>query len=400
MPIYFYKAKKKTAETVAGQVAAESKESAVEKIIQMGLTPITVEEGSSGGRAARKNGRVSSKELYFFSRQLVILIKAGVPILRALEIIADQIRNLFFQQIVRNVHFEIKEGRSFSEALAQYPRVFSSLYVVMVKAGEESGRLKETVNDMASYQRRQVEILSKVRTALAYPLFMATFGAATVVFTLTYVMPRIAGIFSNLNQTLPAPTLFVMRLSAFLLEYWWALLLGGVLIAAGLGQWNKTQAARMLKSRLTLRLPWLGEFFIKLELARFCRTLELLLKSGIPILRAIQLSTPIVDNVIIKSELQRCQQELAAGKSFGNQIRGISFVPPIVGHLVSVGEESGSLDSSLHEISQAFEQETDEAIKVMTTFLEPLMIVLIGGSIGFLIIAMLLPVFQLDVFAR
>lgn len=401
MPVFQYKAKNKSAETVYGQVIADHREAAIEKVNELGLLPVHVEDQVVTRRQKQRFmiRRVGSRDLYFFSRQLVILLKAGVPILQSLDIIAAQIKDWHFKDIVQNVRLDIKEGTSFSNALSAYPEVFSGVYVAMAKAGEESGTLKETVAEMAAYQQRQAAFNSKVRTALAYPLFMLVFGIGTVVFILTFVMPKITGLFTHLNQALPVPTVIVMKLSVFFLEYWmWLALLILVFITV-MNQAEKSSAFRIFKSRLKLNTPFLGDFLLKVELARFCRAFELLIKSGLPILRALHLAVPLIGNQVMRDELAQCEDDLAAGKAFGESIKKIKILPPIAGHLIAVGEESGSIVISLHEIAEAFEQETEETMTIMTTYLEPLMIIVVGGIVGLIVIAMLLPIFQLDVFA-
>ena len=210
-----------------GKIIADSKEDAVEKIHQLGLLPIVVEEGVFSAEQKKTirpgRGKVKAKELYFFSRELVNLLKSGIIITRALEIISIQMKSLYFQDVIQNIRYGIQDGKAFSDCLAEYPKIFSSLYVTMVKAGEESGNLKSTVADIAEYLRKQGEIASKVKTAIAYPILMLIFGIGTIFFILTYVMPQITGLFVNLGQELPLPTIVVMQLSNFLIK-WWAYL--------------------------------------------------------------------------------------------------------------------------------------------------------------------------------
>lgn len=404
MPIYNYKAKLKNAETVLGEVEAQTKQEAVDKINQMGLTAVHVAEAGHANvekaAAAVRPRRISSKELYLFSRQLANLTRSGIPILRTLELIGNQNKNSYFKYVIENIRAGVREGRNFSDCLAEYPKIFSNLYVVMVKAGEESGNLKETVSDMANYLQEQEEIASKVRSAAAYPIFMLLFGIGTLIYMLTGVLPKITEIFSNFNQELPVPTQIVIAISDFLIHQWMWVVLAVVLLVAAVLQWDKTKSGRLYKSQVKLHLPLFGPFWLKAELARFCRTLQLLLKSGIPIVRAIQLSIPIVENDVIQAELQKCQDDLLAGRSLGLSLKDAKYVPPMLGDLIIVGEESGSLSSTLNDISRTYEQETNETIKLMTTLIEPAMILLVGSMLGMIVIAMLLPIFQLDVFAR
>ncbi len=402
MPVFQYKAKKKNAETVSGHILAADKNDAVDKINQLGLVPMTIKDESQSfsERDFLRRGKVSTQELFVFSRQLVNLLKAGVSLLRALEIITAQIKNRHFQLVVQNIRYGLKEGKSFSEALAEYPHIFSFLYITLVKAGEESGHLRETILDMAEYLRRQEEIASKVRTALAYPILMALLGAGTVIFILTFVMPKMMNLYENFKQTLPVSTTFLIGLSVFLLNHAASIIVGVVFFFFIFQKWGNTKQGKRFKSQIKLKVPYLGNFLLHIELARFCRTLELLLKSGVTIVRAMQLSIPIINNDLIREQLMKCQEDLIAGRSLSQSIKEKSLIPSMMGDLISVGEESGNLSETIHDIAESYEQETNEIIKIMTTLLEPLMILTIGLIVGFIVMAMLLPIFQLDVLAR
>lgn len=401
MPSFQYKAKRKNAETVVGNIFAGTKEEAVEKVHQLGLIPVSVVSNTPEEvrPADIRWGRVAQKELYLFTRQLTNLTRAGVPILRALDIIGRQQRNAFFRQIIRDLHARIQQGSSLSEALQVYPKVFNGLYVTMIRAGEESGRLKEVASELASYLKRQGELFSKVRTAVTYPVFMLIFGILTVFFILTYALPRITVLYDNLNQALPAPTVIVMQVSSFLINWWYVLLIAAAVLAGVAKKAETSESLQHLINEIKLRMPLFGELFLKLELSRFCRTMELLLASGVPITRALKLSIPLVRQRVIQEELTGCQEDLIAGKSFGQSLQKSSRIPEMFGQLISVGEESGSLTETMGDIAGSYEQDTEESIKHMTTLLEPLMIVLIGGIVGFIIFAMLLPIFQMDIFA-
>ena len=401
MPNFFYKAKNQHAETVSGQIYAEDRNDAIDRLHRMGFVPVSVDEkelqGSPG--VVGRPGPIRSADIFLFSRQLVSLIKAGITLLRALEIIEQQNKRAAVRRLIGSLRSGVKGGRSLSDCLAQYPRQFSPLYISMVRAGEESGRLKEAITAVVDHQRRDEEVASKVRMAMAYPLLMLVFGAGTIVFILTNVMPKITGVFLDLKQTLPVPTLLVMQASDFLI-HWWAWLIGGtVLLILAVQQYCQMPAGRRLWHRGLLRLPVVGDFFLKLEMARFCRAVKLLIQSGIPIVRAIQIAIPVVGNIPIQNELRHCQSELIAGRSFGQTVRQSRIIPSMVGHLLSVGEESGSLVDTLGDIAESFENETNERIKILTNLLEPLLIVVVGSVVGFIVVAMLLPIFELNVFA-
>ena len=402
MPAYVYKAKKESSETVTGKIDAENQDEAIELIHDLGLLPVTVEESTSDGRLIHqiKHVKVKNKETYVFSRQMASLIKSGVPLLQALEVISRQTKNKTFADTIQDISLGVRNGRSLSFCLSDYPDIFSLLYISMIKAGEESGNLREMFLRMAEYQKNQEEIVSKVRSATAYPAFMLVIGIATVVFILTFVMPKISVMFKDLGQNLPWPTQVVLAISNVIrtagLWGFCALLFLGVLI----NRWVQTQRGRVAVSRAVLVIPFVRTFFLRMDLARFCRTLALLLKSGLPILRAIEVAVPTLDNSFVKRDILLCMQGLTAGDSLGMCLKRSNIIPDMVSQLIAVGEESGSLIESLNDIAESYEQEINESTKFMTTLLEPIMILSIGVVVGFIVFAMLLPIFQMDLLAH
>lgn len=402
MPAYIYKAKKESAETVTGQVSAENQDEALELIHQLGLLPISVEESTSAGQLVRqiKNAKVKGKEVYLFSKQLASLIKSGVPLLQALEVIARQTKNQTFARAIGDIMTNVRNGRSLSSSLSDYPQIFSTLYVAMVRAGEESGNLREMLSRMAEHQKSQEEISSKVRSALTYPVFMLLIGISTVIFILTFVMPKLSVMFKDLGQDLPWPTMVVLGISHAIRTagIWGAV--AAVFVVLLISRWSQSQQGRLAVSRIVLAFPFLRTFFLRVDLARFCRTLALLLKSGLPILRSIEVAVPTLDNSFVKRDILACVQGLTAGNSLGSCLRQSSIIPDMMSQLITVGEESGSLTESLGDIADSYEQDINESVKFMTTLLEPIMILSVGVVVGFIVFAMLLPIFQMDLMAR
>lgn len=402
MPAYVYKAKKESAETVTGTIDAENQDEAIELIHDLGLLPVTVEESTADGQLVReiKHTKVKGKETYIFSRQLASLIKSGVPLLQALDVISRQTKNKTFVRAIEDINFGIRNGRSFSSCLSDYPQIFSSLYVSMVRVGEESGSLREMLARMADHQKKQEEIVSKVRAATAYPAFMLLIGVATVIFILTFVMPKISVMFKDLGQNLPWPTQVVLAVSQVIrgAGVWGMCAL--LILVALINRWVQTPRGRVAISHAVLVVPFLRQFFLRMDLARFCRTLALLLHSGLPILRAIEVAVPTLDNNFVKRDILRCVQGLTAGDSLGTCLKQSTVIPDMVSQLIAVGEESGSLIESLNDVAESYEQEISESTKLMTTLLEPVMILSIGIVVGFIVFAMLLPIFQMDILAR
>jgi len=405
--LYRYRAKKGPSEIVEDILEAFSESDALEKINAAGLVAIKIEECVAQAQpaqqqpapAAKKSRiRIKSSEITVFSRQLSSLLKAGVPILRSLNIIAEQSENRNLKTAIAHIHDAVKNGASFSSTLAEFPRVFAPVYVAMIRSGETSGALPEVLLRITEYRQRQEEVASRFRMAIAYPILMMLVGTGTIIFMLTFVIPRLLNIFTSLGQELPLPTRIIIALSNWLRNWWvWAVLFLAIILFM---RAVRTSAGRRVISRLTLILPVFGTLAVKIELHRFARTLSLLLRSGIPILRGLDIAIPVVSNTVLRDMLTASHKELEQGGSFGKTLKSSKVFPVFMSNLVIVGEESGKLNDALAEVANAYEREADEAIKIMTNLLEPVMILLMGLVVGFIVIAMLLPIFEMNILVR
>jgi general secretion pathway protein F len=302
--------------------------------------------------------------------------------------------------MVQNIHKKVEDGTPFSAVLSEYPRIFSSLYIAMVRAGEDSGQMPDVLLKISDYRVKQEEMLGRIRMAMAYPVLMALVGIGTVIFMFTMVMPRLMRIYNDMGQNLPLPTKLLLAITRGLRESWpMILIILAAAVLAGL-QASRTKSGRNLISLFKLRMPVFGAFLVKAELARFARTLELLLRSGIPILRALGIAIPVVSNEIIKDRLTSSYRQLEQGGTLGRSLRETTVVPVFMSNLISVGEESGKLIDSLSELAAAYERDTDESIRILGSLLEPVMILIMGLIVGFIVMAMLLPIFQINVMVR
>ena len=423
MPRFAYKAKKGPSEFVSGVIEAASQEAAVDQLSDQGLLPLSIEETKGEAKqpqstepaAASKRakpeiiseptieivkpnifGRIKSSEITIFSRQLASLLKAGVPILKSLWIISEQSENPRFRKVMTHAREDVQNGKSLSSVLSQYPKLFPPIYIAMVRTGEDSGTLQETLMRVATYRQRQEEILSRVRTAMAYPVLMALTGAGTVIFMLTFVVPKLMTLFSSMGSQLPLPTRILVNLSGFFHQKWLLGLSGLVIMVLILFLRYNGKLAKVLWSQWSLNIPIVKDFVMKAELARFSRTMELLIKSGIPILRAIEITGPVLSNTVLSGKFVKILSEITGGGSLGKSMRQANVFPLFMSNLVMVGEESGKLDEAMEEIANFYERETDEAIRILTSLLEPLMILVMGAVVGFIVIAMLLPMFELN----
>ena len=405
MTNYNYRAKKGLQEIVNGTIEAASEKEAIEKISALGYIPMHLEEAKGGQKAPvpvapKPGGRIKGSQITIFSRQLSSLLKSGVPILSAINIIREQSENVNFKAVLYDIYNVIKNGGTFSSALEAYPRYFSVLYIAMVRTGENSGALAASLLRIADYRAKQEELLSRFRMAMAYPILMALVGVATVVFMLTFVMPRLMGIFSNLGQNLPLPTRILLAISQGLRHWWPGIILSITAVILIIKQQLKTKMGRLSWSILKLHIPIFGNFALKADLACFSRTLELLIKSGLPILSALQISVQVLNNEVIREKLLKSHQDLEQGGSFGRSMKDSKLLPLFMVNLISVGEESGNLASALAEVADSYERDTDEMIRIMSSLLEPLMILVMGLIVGFIVVAMLLPIFEINMMAK
>lgn len=402
MPSYIYRAKKDATSAITGQISASNEQDALETIHQLGLIPVSIEESSTDGVLISdiREVKIKTKELYLFSKQLGSMLKSGVPLLKALAVLSEQTDNAYLSRIFSEICFGVKSGRTFSSCLTDYPAVFSAMYVAMIKAGEEVGRLWQMLGSMADYLKAQDEFSSKVRSAMIYPAFMLIIGTCTVIFILTFVMPKMALIFKDAGQALPWPTRVVLSVSHWVQTSGLWAFCGLILAAGALGRFRSTLRGSIIAGQLVLNLPLVRDFVLKVDLARFTRTMALLLESGLPIVRAMELAVPTVHNPQLKRDLLLCIQDLTGGESMGKCLGRSALIAPMVVQLIAVGEETGSLQGALRDIAESYEAEVNESTRAMTTVLEPAMILLVGTVVGFIVFAMLLPIFSMDIMAN
>ena len=408
MPVYEYKAFDRTGRNVAGIIDAESSLAARQKLRGTGVFPVEVNETSARGRDASARSpsfsgvltRVKPGELSATTRQLSILLGAGLPLVSALETLLTQLRNPTFKRVLAQVKESVNEGISLADSLSQHPRVFSPVYINMVRSGEASGSLDVVLDRLAEFGENQEALRGRFKAALAYPIFMSCVGTLILFFLITFIIPNITRIFADMQQTLPLPTIALIGLSRFLQGFWW-LVLGG-LLAAGLliRQFKRTPKGQGLWDEFKIRSPILGPIHRKMAMARFGRTLGSLLQSGVPLLTALQIVRNIVNNRLIAEVLDGAVEEIQEGKTLAAPLSRSRWFPPIMIQMITVGEQSGELEKMLHKIADMYEGEMETRILAVTSMLEPAMILLMGVIIGFVVISILLPIFEMNQLIR
>jgi general secretion pathway protein F len=405
MPRFIYKAKSGPSGIKKGIIEADNQRHAVLKLSRMGLFILSVEEETAA--FMNKSGPrflffkpVSLRALSNFTRQLSNLLDSGLTMLNALGVLIQQNEDTYLCQVISNIRNDIKDGSTFSSALLKYPRVFSSLYVNMVSSGEVSGSLEEVLRRLSDFMEKDEENISKLRSSMAYPVLMAVVGSVTIFVLLTFIAPRLTDIFIDLDQALPLPTKILMWVSSFLAAFWHAILIGTILGVISFNRWSRTGEGKAVLDRLKIRIPLTGVFIKKVEITRFSRTLATLIGNGAPVIQALSIAAGTVENICIKKDIERARQDVAEGSSLSAGIRKSKNFPSMIANMIAVGEESGTIERALFTIADSYDIEIDRAIKAITSLVEPGLILVMGLVVGFIVIAMLLPIFQLNMMVR
>ncbi|MFA4982298.1 MAG: type II secretion system F family protein [Candidatus Omnitrophota bacterium] len=401
MPKFIYEAKKSPTEHIKGSLVADTKAAAIQKISQMGLFLVSIGEeddilSKSAGGGSYFFYRVSLKDITDFTRQLSDLLESGLTIVKALEILYNQTGNKTLKKVIEDVREVCVSGKSLSEALARHPKVFSNLFVSMIRSGETGGAMENILMRLSDFNEKQLDIQTKIKTALAYPVLMSLVGLATIIVLMTFVIPKMTVMFSDLGQAMPLPTQALLLISGLIRDYWW-LILGFVFaIAMTVMKVYKTRDGRLAIDKFKLNLPIAGQLTRKVEIARFSRTLATLLENGVPILESLKVVSETIENALMRRDIEETYNAVREGSSLANGLHRSQTIPPAVINMISIGEEGGHLEKSLFKVAQGYERESDEAIKIMMSLLEPLIILTLGLVVGFIVIAMLLPIFEIN----
>lgn len=339
--------------------------------------------------------RVKQKDLVLFSRQLSTLIGAGVPIVQGLTILVEQIENPAFKKVITSVREDIESGTSITEALSRHPTVFGELYVNMVKAGELGGILDIILERLSAYQESAAALRGKIRAAMIYPAVIALVAGGVTTFLMVVVVPMFVKIFQQVGAELPLPTQILLAVSNFLKRYLVFLIIGLIAFVVGLRQYYKTEAGSMYIDTLLLRLPLFGPLLRKVAVAKFTRTFGTLVKSGVPILQALDTVAKTSGNRVVEKAVLAAKDAIREGERISDPLKASGVFPPMVTQMISVGEETGNLDAMLSKIADFYEQEVDAAVSGLTSLIEPVVVVFMGVIIGAIAVAMYMPMFQL-----
>jgi len=399
MPKFKYEAMDSTGQEVTGTIEASGESAAVSSLRDQGYRPFEVNEISDGGFELNipfiSGPPVDQQEVALFTRQMATLLDAGLPLLRAVNIMKDQLDNEDFKDILDQVSQDIKGGASFSEALERHPDVFENLYVNMVKAGEVGGVMEAVLQRLADFAEKAQELRTKIKSATMYPAIMFCIAILVVVFLLIFVLPTFIDLFTEMGVELPLPTRIVISISDFL-QHRWYVVLGMVFGASYAGKWYYgTDKGEYNIDKLKINLPVFGSLFRKVATARFTRTLATLVRSGVPILQAIDIVQDTIGNRVVAETMNEVRDSISEGDTISEPLHESGVFAPMVTHMISVGEETGSLDEMLGRIADTYEMQVEEMVEGLSSMLEPILILFMGIMVGTIVMAMFFPMFQL-----
>ena len=411
MPVYQYRGYRNDGGSATGIIDAENAKVARLKLRKDGVFPTDVIEQGGAARpqdatsptAAYRPGRfpsLSANDLALMTRQFATLLVAGLPLVDALGVLVDQADKKLIKALFADIREQIRGGKALSAALELHGRYFSPIYVHMVRAGEASGALDQILFRLAEFLEKQLALKNKVTNALLYPALMLVVGLSVLFFLMTFVVPKITAVFANMKQALPWPTVALMSVSQFLSDYWLALatmLIAGIILVR---RWVKTDRGRMASDRLILRLPLLGDVARMVSISRLSSTLATMLASGVQLLDALDVSKRVMNNRVLEETVEGARQNIREGETIADPLKRSGEFPALVTHMIAVGERSGEMEEMLRRISQIYDGEVERVITRLTSLLEPIMILAMGVIVFFIVVAILLPIFEMGQMVR
>ncbi|MGH2706197.1 MAG: type II secretion system F family protein [Actinomycetota bacterium] len=400
---FAYRVRDRSGNVVSGTAEGESQAVVASRLRQQGLTPLEITEGRAGGLRrdvaipglSKLGKRIKLKDVAILSRQFATMIGSGLSILRALNILTEQTQNAELARIVGEVRTDVETGSSLSLALSRHPKAFNKLYVAMVRAGETGGVLDSVLLRVADTLEKQVALRQKIRSAMTYPVVVAVFVTLILIAMLVFVVPMFKELYSELGGILPLPTRILLSVSSIVAKFWYIVL--GLVIAAAyaLRRYIATEKGRYQFDVFLLRVPVFGPLFHKVALARFSRTLAVLMRSGVPILQALEIVSETVGNEVIGRAILDVQQSVKEGEAISKPLLRHKVFPPMVVQMMAVGEETGALDTMLEKIADFYDQEVESTVAALTSLIEPILIAVMGATVGGMVIALYMPMFNI-----
>lgn len=400
MPKFTYIARDKKGERIEGALEVEDRQAVLSRLQSMNYFPIKIEDvtpkGKGGVTLSSLRGKVSSSELVSFNRQLADLVSAGIPLVKALSIILNQTQDEMMHDIVADLNKSVQGGDSMAQAMRRHPKTFNALSIALVRAGETGGMLPDVLQRLADFAEKEEELKGKIISSLAYPSIMVFAGIIVIIVLVMVVMPKITSVYSDLGQELPFITQIMMTITDVVAQYYWMVGIGLALGIFLLNKFLKTDDGKRMWDTAMLRIPVVGEVIQKRELALFARTLGNLIRNGVPILTALDITCGVVSNKVMQDEINQLAPSISQGGNMATTLGDSPHFPPNITSMIAVGEETAQLDKVLLKISDTCEQEVDRSLKTLTSMLEPIIILVLGVVVGFIVISMMLPIMSLD----
>ena len=397
MPLYKYIAINSHGENLEGTYNAGDRAQVLQMIREKQFIPVNIQEVVSSKEidALGFLSRVTPKDIAIFCRQFYTMLNAGVTIIKALDILHQQTENKKLRTAIGEVYEDVQKGSSFSEALRKRIDIFPELLINMVEAGEVSGNLDAIMSRMAVNYEKDAKLRNKVKGAMVYPIVLSIVATLVVIFLLTFVMPTFFSMFQSSGVQLPLPTRILLGISGILKGYWYLLILGLILIVYAIRRWLSSDAGRLSWDRFKLRVPIVKATVKKIITSRFTRTMSTLLSSGIPLLQAMEITSKVVGNRVAADGLLNAREDIRKGMDLAGPIRRIGVFPPMVDSMIRIGEESGTLDEILGRAADFYDDEVETAMQRMVSLLDPVLILIMASIIGFIVISMALPMFDM-----
>jgi type IV pilus assembly protein PilC len=394
---YQYKVRDRSGNLVTGTLIADNERLVLERLREMGFVPIEVGKEKKGLNLEIniRPAKIKLKEVAIFSRQFATMVNSGLPILRALSILSDQVSNKELARILTAVRNDVEQGASLSAAMAKFPKAFNDLYIAMVKSGETGGMLDDVLLRLSDVLEREVHLRQKIKSAMTYPVAVVALVVLIMSAMLLFVVPQFKSIYSQLGGTLPLPTRVLLMASDAMKKYWYIVILGAFGARFFFRRYKKTPAGRATLDGLKLRIPIFGTLFHKTALSRFSSTAGMLMKSGVPILQALDIVADTVNNRVMSKAVVDVQSSVRSGESIAKPLAKHPVFPPMVVQMLAVGEETGQVDVMLEKVAKFYDQEVEASVDALTSLIEPLLIAVIGGCVGAAVIALYMPMFNI-----
>lgn len=401
MPVFEYTGYGTNGEKTAGVIDADSPRSARARLRQQGILVTTISEDSGGKEMLRNPGaalfnRITSKDITTFTRQLSTLQTGGLTLVESLDALIEQAGKAPFKRIVTDIRERVLEGSSLADALSNHPAYFDALYVNLVRSGEASGALDKTLGRLAGFNEARLRQRAKVSAAMVYPIIMTFVGSGVLLYLLAYVTPKVQSMFEDMRQALPWPTVILLFVSNFLATWWWAILLAVIGGGFALRRYFHTDRGKRMRDRMVLHTPLFGNLARTAAIARFARALATLLGGGVSLIEALKITGKIAGNSLIEDAIDQAVINITEGHTIADPLKKSGLFPPVVTQMINAGERSGSLTDMLEKIADAYDFEVETAVSALVSLVEPALIIVMGTVVGFIVMAILLPIFELS----